>query len=65
MLGERPIAKSFCPSSLLSVVSKVFQKLVSNMIFDHLEKHGLKGEVRKKICLFFLLNSIENIEKLV
>ena len=41
MLGERPTAKSDCPVSLLSVVSKVFEKLVNNRIVDHLEKCGL------------------------
>ena len=40
-VGERSTAKSYCPVSLLSVVSKVFGKLVSNRIVDHLEKCGL------------------------
>ena len=39
---ERSSAKNYCPVSLLSVVSKVFEKLVNNRIVDHLEK-----------CLFF------------
>ena len=34
-------AKNYHPVSLLSVVSKVFQKLVDNRIVDHLEKSGL------------------------
>ena len=38
MLGEGSAAKNYCPVSLLSVVSKVFEKLVNNRIFDHLEK---------------------------
>ena len=38
---ERSIAKNFCPVSLLSVVSKVFEKLVNNRIVDHLEKCGI------------------------
>ena len=33
-------AKNYCPVSLLSVVSKVFEKLVNNRIVDHLEKCG-------------------------
>ena len=35
---ERPTAKNYCPISLPSVVSKIFEKLVSNRIPDHLEK---------------------------
>ena len=34
-------AKSYCQVSLLSMVSKVFEKLVNNRIVDHLEKCGL------------------------
>ena len=41
MLGEWSIAKNYHPVSLLSVVSKVFEKLVNNRIVDHLEKCGL------------------------
>ena len=40
-VGERSTTKNYCPVSLLSVVSKVFQKLVNNRIVDHLEKCGL------------------------
>ena len=38
---ERSTAKKYRPVSLLSVVSKVFEKLVNNRIVDHLEKCGL------------------------
>ena len=38
---EKTTAKNYCPVSLLSMVSKVFQKLVKNWIVDHLEKCGL------------------------
>ena len=38
---ERSTAKNYCPVSLLSVVSKVFEKLVNNRVVDHLEKCGL------------------------
>ena len=38
---ERSTAKNYRPVSLLSVVSKVFKKLVNNRIVDHLEKSGL------------------------
>ena len=39
--GERSNTKDYHPVSLPSVVSKVFEKLVSNRIVDHLEKCGL------------------------
>ena len=38
--GERSAAKNYCPVSLVSVVSEVFEKLVNNRIIDHLEKCG-------------------------
>ena len=38
---ERSTAKNYHPVSLLSVVSKVFEKLVNNRIVGHLEKCGL------------------------
>ena len=40
-VGERSTAKNYCPVSLLSVVSKVFEKLVNNRIVDQLENCGL------------------------
>ena len=40
-VGERSTAKNYCPVNVLSVVSKVFEKLVNNRIVDHLEKCGL------------------------
>ena len=40
-VAERSTAKNYCPISLLSVVSKVFGKLLNNRIVDHLEKSGL------------------------
>ena len=40
-VGERSTAKNYHPVSLLSVVSKVFEKLVNNRIVDHLENCGL------------------------
>ena len=32
------VCKNYCPVSLLSVVSKVLEKLVNNRIVDHVEK---------------------------
>ena len=40
-VGERSTTKNYHPVSLLSVVSKVFEKLVNNRIVDHLEICGL------------------------
>ena len=40
-VGEKSTAKNYHPVSLLSVVSKVFEKLVNNGIVDHPEKCGL------------------------
>ena len=40
-VGERSAAKNYRPVNLLSVVSKVSEKLVNNGIVDHLEKSGL------------------------
>ena len=40
-VGGRSTAKNYRPVSLLSVVSKVFEKLVNNRIVDHLEKCSL------------------------
>ena len=37
-VGESSIAKNYHPVSILSVVSKVFEKLINNRIVDHLEK---------------------------
>ena len=40
-IGVRSTTKNYRPVSLLSVVSKVFEKLVNNRIIDHLHKCGL------------------------
>ena len=37
-IGEISTAKNYRPVSYLSVVSKVFERLVNNRIVDHLEK---------------------------
>ena len=39
--GERSTAINYHPVSLLSAVSKDFEKLVNNRIVDHLETSGL------------------------
>ena len=43
-VGERFKAKNYRPVSLLSVVSKAFEKLVNNRIVDHLEKCDLSSD---------------------
>ena len=45
--GERSTAKKYWPVTLLFVVSKVFEKLVNNMLMEHLQK-----------CGFFLISSM-------
>ena len=41
---ESYTAKNHCTGRLLSVVSKVFEKLVNNRIADHSEKCGLLSD---------------------
>ena len=43
-VDERSTAKNYHPDSLLSVVNKVFEKLVNNRTVDHLEKCGLLSD---------------------
>ena len=40
-VGESSTAKNYCPVSLLSVVNKVYEKLVNNWLVDDLDKFGL------------------------
>ena len=42
--GERCTAKNYHPVSLLSMVSKVLEKVVNNRLFAHLEKCGLYSD---------------------
>ena len=57
-VGERSTAKNYCPVSLLSVVSKVFEKLLNNRIVDHLEKCALFSDV-DQLLIFELLYVME------
>ena len=43
-VGGRSTAKNYLPVSFLSVVSKVFEKLVNNRIIDNLKKCGLSSD---------------------
>ena len=40
-VGEKSTAKNYRHVSLISVVSKFFEKIVNNRLIDHLEKYGL------------------------
>ena len=39
--GKRSTVKNYCPVSLLSVVTEVFEKLLNNGLVDHLDKCDL------------------------
>ena len=45
-VAERSTAKNYRPVRFLSLVSKVFEKLVNNRIDDHLEKCGLFSDFK-------------------
>ena len=45
-VGDRSTAKNYRPVSLLSVVSKFFEKLVNSRIVDHLENCGLFSDLQ-------------------
>ena len=61
-IGERATAKNYCPVSLLSVVSKVFEKLLTTRIVDYLEKSGLFSNFQ---CGFRSSRSTANLLKVV
>ena len=48
-IGEMSAAKNYLPVSLLSVVSKVFEKLVNNRLVDNIKKCGLFSDLQ---CAF-------------
>ena len=49
-IGETSMAKKYCPVSLLSVISKVCEKLVSNRLVDHLEKCAVLCDFQHGFC---------------
>ena len=51
-IGERFTAKNYRPVSLLSVVSKVFEKLVNKRIVDHLERCGFFSDFQYGFLVF-------------
>ena len=70
---ERSTAKNYHPVSLLSVVTKVFEKLINHKIVDHLEKCGLflissmvlsrlnQLQIFQQLCLLELLRLLANL----
>ena len=75
--GKRSTAKNYHPVNLLSVVCKVFEKLVNNRILDHLEKCGLFSDIQYSfrsswstedlltvVCLIELLGFLTGQEQL-
>ena len=61
-VGERSTAKNYHPVGLLSVVSRVFEILVNNMIVDHLEKCDLFSDLQ---CDFRSSRSTANLMTVV
>ena len=57
-VGERSTTKNYCPVSLLSVVSQVFEILLNNTIVDHLKKYGLFSDFQ---CGFRSSQSTANL----
>ena len=57
-VGERSTARNYSPVSVLSVFSKVFQKLVNNRIVDHLEICGLSSDLILLRMILILLNQL-------
>ena len=70
-VGETSTAKNYRPLSLLSVVSKAFEKPVNNRVVDHLEKCGLflissmVLGLLDQLQIFLQLHLIELLEVLI
>ena len=66
-VGERFSTKNYHPVSLLSVISKILEKLVNNSIVDHLEKCGLFSDFQyvlgllNQLQIFSQLHLIESL----
>ena len=61
-LGERSTAENYCPVSLLSVVSKVFEKPANNRIVDQLEKYMASFLISSMVL--GLLNQLQIVSQL-
>ena len=51
---ERSAAKNYSPVKLLSVVSKVFEKLLNNRIVDYLERCALFSDFQIFLQLYLI-----------
>ena len=70
-VGKRSNAKNYSPVSLLSVVSKVFEKLANNRIINHLKKcdlfpffqYGFRSSwsTAEQLCLIELLGLLTGL----
>ena len=58
---ERSIDKNYRPVSLLSVVSRVFEKLVNNRIVDQPEKYGIFSLIFSQLYLKELLGLLKGL----
>ena len=63
-VGDRSAAKNYCPISLLSVVSKVFEKFLNNRIVNHLSGFSLVRENLDNLEKALIFEKVrENLEK--
>ena len=60
-VGKKSTAKNYCLVSFLSVVSKVFEKLVNNRIVDHLEKCGLFSDSQYSFRSFRSTTNLQTV----
>ena len=45
-VGQRSIKKNYCPISVLSVVRKIFERLINYRLVDHREVCGLFSDLQ-------------------
>ena len=64
--GDRSSPSNYSPISLLPVLSKIFEKVLYNRLFDHLHsnvilnehQHGFRSEMSTENASYILLNEI-------
>ena len=54
-VGEKSLAQNYCPVSRLSMVNKIFEKLVNSRHVDHFEKFTLFHDFQFVFRTFFQL----------